>query len=376
MVRQKRFTYGLMILVVLMAFFLRVYRLGSDASFSADEVTTVTSSMQEVTEIPKLQSRTPLQALWIRLGAQGLGLGYSEFAVYFLSVIASVLAVVVVYHLGKLLFDYRIGLLCAFMLAFSSYYIYWSRSARYYALMVLLSSVSFLCLYWALTTNRRSAWLAYALFRTLSLYNHLTALWMLAGEFIFAFVYVSLPDLGKIWKRRHEIRLWRKTKLWLRGREIMRQLASSRFLWFILSMTLILLAYAPVWYSLLRDIYLGSSVLRLGGLSTEQMAPRDPSTGQPQSVLGGGWRGPFLILYLLAAWITPLHVLMIIFFAMGLLFCALRRQWTQILFVLTIMVTPFVLATMIRSYSLVLNGRYLISLLPLLLANHNKITHE
>ena len=357
--------YSLIILIILLSFFPRVYRLGVDASFSADEVTTVTSSMQEVTEIPKLQNRTPLQALLVAFGAQVLGLGYSEFAVYLLSVIASVMAVAVIYHLGNLLFDYRVGLLCAFMLAFSAYYIYWSRSARYYALMVLLSSVSFLFLYWALVTNHRRAWLAYALFRTLSLYNHLTALWIFAGEGIFTLAYISLPALGNLWKHRHEIQVWQNKEIWWRVRNIARQLTTSRFFWFLISMTLILLAYAPVWYSLLRDIYLGSSVLRLAGLSTELMAPRDPSTVQPQSVLGGGWFGPFLVFYLLAAWITPLHVLMIVLFAVGIMFCVLHRQWTQLFFVLTIMVTPFILATMIRSYSFVLNGRYLISLLPL-----------
>lgn len=365
MKKQTRITYLLLLLIVLAAFFLRVYKLGSDASFTSDEVTTVTNSMQEVVKIPKLEYRTPLQALWIAFGARVLGLGYSEFAVYFLSVIVSLVAVIVVYQFGYLLFDRRVGLLCAFMLAFSVYDIYFSRAARYYALMVLLSSVAFLCLYWALVTNRKRAWLLYALFRTLSLYDHLTALWVFAGEGIFALGYVSLPWIRNVWKQRHEIRLRQKKKFWPLTRESIHQITTSRLLWFAISIALILLAYAPVWYPILRDIYLGSSVLRVGALSSEQVAPREVRTGQLQSMLGGGWRGPLLLFDQLNGWITPLHGLFLIIFTLGVLFCALKRQWTQLLFTLTIMFTPLVLATWIKSYSLVLDGRYLISILPL-----------
>jgi tetratricopeptide (TPR) repeat protein len=363
--KQTRLTYILLLLTVLAAFFLRVYKLGSDASFMTDEVTTVINSMQEVVKIPKLETRTPLQALWIAFGARVLGLGYSEFAVYFLSVIVSLVAVIVVYLLGNLLFDHRIGLLCAFILAFSAYDIYWSRSARYYALMVLLSSAAFLCLYKALVTNQKRAWLLYALFRTLSLYDHLTALWVFAGEGIFALGYISLPWIRKVWERRHEIRLGQKRKFWPLTRESIRQITTSRLLWFTISITLILLAYIPVWYFTLRDIYLGISVLRVGALSSELLAPREVRTGQLQPMLGGGWQGPLLILNKLTGWITPLHVIFLILFTMGALFCVQKRQWTQLLFILTITITPMVMSTWIKSYSIVIDGRYLISLLPL-----------
>jgi uncharacterized membrane protein len=370
--KQHRLLAQLPLLIIFMAFLLRVYGFDSNMSFSTDEVTTITNSMHVLNEIPKLESRTPLQALWVRFGALGLGLGYSEGAVYILSVIAGVLTVALVYRLGKQIFNSHVGLLCSFMLAFSAYHIYWSRSARYYSLMVLLSSAAFYYLYQALIEDRQRAWIGYVLFRTLSLYDQLTALFILAGEFVFGFVYLTFPALKNYWMHRHGIRnldtlvrLWQEKKTGLRYRDIQRRLVSSRFLWLAVSMVLILLAYAPVLYALIRDIYLGSSVLRMGGLSTEQLDPRNPLVGQLRPILGGGWLGPFLVLHLLDAWNTPLHLLMMVAFAGGLLFCALRRQWAQLLFILTITITPFVITANARSYEVVLDGRYLISLLPL-----------
>lgn len=365
MKKQLRPTYIILFLIILAAFILRVYKLGSDASFTTDEVTTVTNSMQKLSEIPKLESLTPLQALWIKFGTQVLGMGYSEFSVYFLSVIVSLVAVFVVYKLGNLLFDVRVGLLSAFLLAFSVYDIYWSRSARYYALMVLFSSVAYLCLYWALVSNQKRAWLLYALFRILSLYIHLTAVWVLFGEGIFAMGYTTLPLMRNVWHRRHEISLWQKKRSWSLNRNSLRQISTNRFFWFILSFALIILAFTPVWYSMLQEILLGNSVLRVGGLSSEQMAPLDVRTGQLQSLLGGGWRGPLLVFEQMAGWIYPLHLLLLILFTLGILFCILKRQWTQLLFNFTILITPFVLSIFIKSYSLVMDGRYLISLLPL-----------
>jgi tetratricopeptide (TPR) repeat protein len=55
---------------------------------------------------------------------------------------------------------------------------------------------------------------------------------------------------------------------------------------------------------------------------------------------------------------------MMIGFAGGFLLCGLHRQWTQVFFVLTLMITPFVLLASI-GYDRPINGRYLISLLPL-----------
>src|SRR4030042_3555658 len=365
MKKQLRLTHIILILILLAALFFRVYRLGISSSFTGDEVTTITSSKENLTELLKLESWTPLQALWMKFGAQVLGMGYSETSIYLLSGIVSLVAVYVVYKLGKLLFDDRVGLLSVFMLVFSVYDIYYSRSARYYSMIVLLSSVAFFCLYWALVSNQKKAWFFYALFRILSLYDHLSALWMFFGEGIFVLGYLTIPWMRNAWSRWYKLSFLLKKKSWSLSWNFVRQITTSKFFWFTISFAFILLAYVPVWFPMLKEVFLGDSIFRISSLSSEHMAPREVRTGQLQSMLGGGWRGPLLVVEQLTGWITPLHIILLILFTLGVIYCILKRQWTQLLFILTILITPFILSIFIRSYSMVLDGRYLISLLPL-----------
>jgi tetratricopeptide (TPR) repeat protein/uncharacterized membrane protein len=362
---SKRITYGLMSCILLFAFALRVYKLSAEASFSADEMTIITRSMHSFLEIYGLTNGTPLQALWLHFWARSVGLGYAEFAMYFTSTITGILAVVVIYRLGKELFDRQVGLLCAFVLAFSAYHIYWSRSLRYYAWMVLLSGLSFLCLYRALTTNSRKAWAAYALFRILSLYDHLSVLLIWAGESLFALVFVLsllLRDLLKhrSLKRGGLAQAWQKRRVWLRSGHAWQVLITSRFFRYAVTMTIILLMFTPRGYFVARNAHLGTSGLRAPIISSEQTAPTDPLV---PNWLHVSWRSPFIVLRLFDAWVSPLHTMMMIGFVGGFLFCVLRRQWAQAFLAFAVMVTPYILLAS-AAYKKPINGRYVISLLP------------
>ncbi len=362
---RKRAVQWAMLCIILSAFALRVYRLGDEASFTADELIMITNSMHSVPEIWELAHGTPLQELLLHFWA--LGVDYTEFTIYFVSVVIGVLTVAVTYRLGKLLFDRQLGLLCAFILAFSAYHIYWSRSVRYYASMTLLSSVAFLCLYLALTTNSRRAWAGYALFRTLSLYDHLSVLPVWVAEVVLVLLVLSFPLLRDLWRRRALGRnalsqVWRQGKARLQSGHARRSLFASRFFRVAVAMTIILLAFAPRGYLIVLNAYLGTSGLYVPILGSEEMAATGGSTAS--NLLIVSWQSPFLVLRLFDSWTSPLHIMMIIGFAGGFLFCVLRRHWIQAFFVLTIMVTPFVLFVAM-DYKKPINSRYLISLLPL-----------
>lgn len=363
---QRTVLLGLMLCVILAGFALRVYKLSAEASFSADEMTIITRSTHNVAEIWQLTHGTPLQALWLRFWALGVDLGYTEFVMYFTSTITGLLAVVVMYRLGKELFDHHVGLICAFALAFSAYHIYWSRSLRYYSWMVLLSGLSFLCLYMALARNNSRAWVGYALFRTLSLYDHLSVLVIWPGEIVFALAILSYPLLKDLWKHRPLkrdawARVWQEKTAWLRSGHAWQSLLAARFFRFVLTTMFILMAFAPRGYFIVRNAYLGISGLRVPILSPDETAPAGPVISNGLHV---NWQSPFIILRLFDAWASPLHTIMLLAFVGGLLFCALRRQWAQAVLVLTVMITPFVLLTSV-GYSKPINSRYVISLLPL-----------
>lgn len=71
-----------------------------------------------------------------------LHFGGSEFFVRSLSVLFAVASVPVIYFLGCRLFDSRVGLIAAALLAINAYHVQYSQDARSYSLMVLLCSLS------------------------------------------------------------------------------------------------------------------------------------------------------------------------------------------------------------------------------------------
>ena len=74
-----------------------------------------------------------------------LHFGSSEFFVRALSVLFAVASVPVIYLLGRRLFDSRVGLMAAALLAVNAYHVQYSQDARSYSLMVLLCLLSSLC---------------------------------------------------------------------------------------------------------------------------------------------------------------------------------------------------------------------------------------
>lgn len=350
--------------VILFAFALYVHRLADGASFSADDWTIITRSMHSVPEIVRLTNGTPVQALWLHVWAGAAGLGYGEYAMYFTSAFTGVLAVAVAYRLGGALFNRRVGLLCAFLLASSAYHVYWSRSVRYYSWMVLLSSLSFLSLYRALTTNSVRAWAGYGLFRSLSLYVHLSVLLIWAAEAFLVLAVLSYPMLQRLLKYSPKrqaglAQIGQDRSNWLRSGRVWGALTSSKILRSAVTMALILLMFAPRGYLIVRNMHLGTSTLGVSVVSDEAAAP-----SELPNRLHVDWRSPFIVLRLFDAWVFPLHTMMMLGFLGGLFFCLLRRQSAQVVLVLAVIIAPFVVAA-ILDYRKPINSRYVISLLPL-----------
>lgn len=345
-----------LVCLILLAFGIRLYQLGRGASLTSDEVTTVTTSMHSVPEIWQIANKTPVQELWIRLGATGLGFGYTEFGVYFMSVVAGTLAVAAVYRLGKQLFARPAGLLGAFMLAFSAYHIYWSRSARYYALITLFSILAFFFLCQALQNNRFKAWAGYVVFRILALYTHTTVMLILAGEMVFAAAVLGRPLLRALWQ--HRLAALRQPLLLWQRRETWQWPKLARFAAVVL---VVFLAFAPRWFPLVYNAYLGISGLRLPGAAVAQGVTPGVNMAAPLTIR---WYSPFTVLYLFSSWNRVVHVLLLLLAGVSLGSCLARRQSLQPLFALAIWITPIAMLVAV-SYRKPLNGRYLVSLLPL-----------
>src|SRR5207245_3856486 len=71
-----------------------------------------------------------------------LHLGKSEFFVRTLSVVFALATIPVLYLLGRRLFDSRVGLVAAALLAVNAYFVRYSQEARSYTLMLFLCMLS------------------------------------------------------------------------------------------------------------------------------------------------------------------------------------------------------------------------------------------
>ena len=96
--------------------------------------------------------------------------GGSEYFVRALSVLFAIASVPVIYLLGRRLFDSRVGLTAAALLAVNAYHVQYSQEARSYSLMVFLCLLSSLYFLKCLTEPSRRNRVAYILSSALAVY--------------------------------------------------------------------------------------------------------------------------------------------------------------------------------------------------------------
>lgn len=157
--------------LTLVAFALRVYDLAAQ-SLWVDEAFSVRLAEREpaeiVSTIANLDVHPPLHYLalhgWVALA------GPSEFAVRYLSLAFSVLAVPLVFLLGSRMFGWRVSLVAAALAALSPFAVAYGQEARMYAMVAALSLAS-LVFYDGLLRGRHHAWLGYVVSTALSLYT-------------------------------------------------------------------------------------------------------------------------------------------------------------------------------------------------------------
>jgi mannosyltransferase len=161
--------------IVVAATLLRGWQLGR-ISFWYDEVVTMRlAETRTVGELFKLlfqidATRAPLHPLilqeWLAV------FGASEFAGRSLSVVFGVATVVLLYWLGRLAFDESTGHWAAFLGAFSPLLVYYSREARMYALLTMLTTLCWVLLFWSRRGPTRWKTIGYAACLVAMLFTH------------------------------------------------------------------------------------------------------------------------------------------------------------------------------------------------------------
>jgi uncharacterized membrane protein len=128
---------------------------------------TLVETLQWAADVAYFPLHVGLLHFWIRL------VGNSEIATRMLSVLFSVMAIPALYGITNFLFERRVALVSAFILAISPFHIEQAQQLKPYALLALLSLLSaYFALKWMDEPNRKGYWLGYILASVLGMYSH------------------------------------------------------------------------------------------------------------------------------------------------------------------------------------------------------------
>jgi 4-amino-4-deoxy-L-arabinose transferase-like glycosyltransferase len=213
-IADERITkYGLALLaIVLIGLFLRVYQVGTQ-SIWYDEAWSILASKlavpQIMVEITAGDVEPPLY--YFLLHYWMMVFGTSASAVRLLSVLFGVLAIPMIYVVGRQLFNKEVGLVGALVLALSSFNIWYSQETRMYSLMVLLALLSmyfFLRLLRRRLLQRNNLALSagYVFFTALLVYTHYYGWFVVIAQNIYVLT-LWLLSRERAFKLRHWIGL-------------------------------------------------------------------------------------------------------------------------------------------------------------------------
>jgi 4-amino-4-deoxy-L-arabinose transferase-like glycosyltransferase len=164
-------------LIVTGAALLRLYALSGE-SFWFDEAYSVWVARHSVAWHIALSTQRIFPPLYYLLLHFWLALGTSELAVRSLSALIGLLCVVAVYLLARRLFDERVGLYSAVLLAISPLHIWYSQEARMYILVAALGLCSAYFMLLSLREGGLWHWSAYALSTALLMNAHYFAVFL------------------------------------------------------------------------------------------------------------------------------------------------------------------------------------------------------
>lgn len=197
--------------ILLLGIGLRIYNLGTNSVWFDEAIFLLFGST-----INGLSELSEIVFTYLRLGQwKMLNPAYTFFASYWgmfaknefmarlPSAIFGIISVLLIYYLGKSLFNRKAGLVSAFILAISPFHIYYSQELRMYSLITLLTIISVYFFRKFLEYGRYTFLIGYIIFIVLNIYTQTVTILILFAEIIFFLFY----------RKRYAV-LFRK---WLKG---------------------------------------------------------------------------------------------------------------------------------------------------------------
>ncbi|HEX3035923.1 MAG TPA: glycosyltransferase family 39 protein [Thermodesulfobacteriota bacterium] len=175
-----------LLIILFVGLFLRIYHLGYE-SIWIDEGYSIIFAKLNPSQIIEVTSKddfhTPFYYIilhyWMNL------FGDSEFSIRFPSAIFGFLAILMIYKVGSLIFDKKVGLLSSLILALSIFHIHYSQDARMYSLMAFLTLVSMYFFIRLMKERSFGTSIGYILSSTLLIYTQYFGLFIVVAQNIY-----------------------------------------------------------------------------------------------------------------------------------------------------------------------------------------------
>ena len=178
--------HKVILLLLMLAFALRVYRLGTQ-SLWWDEMSTAARALIPFSEMLDnlfaVRNHVPLYFLLMRPWARLTG--QTEFALRFFSVLWGVTGVALTFRLGRRVAGEWVGMLAALLLSVSPLHVWYSQEARMYAMVATLATASALLLLVSLRRQGWRGWIGYGACLLAAVYTHYLALFLLLAHYSF-----------------------------------------------------------------------------------------------------------------------------------------------------------------------------------------------
>jgi uncharacterized membrane protein len=186
-IEKKRIS--ILIGIITLTIILQLYNLGNK-SLWLDEAWSFKFASMDLMEILASPDK-PNPPLYYVILHFFLNFGQSEFILRLPSVISSILCIPLAYKLGMDFFDYRVGLLSAFLLGTSPCLYWYAQEARGYTLFILFSLLSIIFFYNALRKNDALLWIGFIASTSLGIYTHYFAFFLILIESLVMILYFN-----------------------------------------------------------------------------------------------------------------------------------------------------------------------------------------
>jgi 4-amino-4-deoxy-L-arabinose transferase-like glycosyltransferase len=183
--RSDRRHRAFLILIILLAFSLRLYHLDGQSMWW-DEIKTWRRAIMPVgdmlADLIRKQGHLPLYFLLMRPWA---AIGQNAFVLRFFSVIFGVLTVAEMYRFGRLAANRSIGTIAAFLLAVAPLHVWYSQEARMYTLLPFVLLVAHDFLLRAMRQGNMRHWLGYGVAMLVAFYTHYFTVFVLFAHCLY-----------------------------------------------------------------------------------------------------------------------------------------------------------------------------------------------